>query len=154
MNEDFTPDEQAEARRYTLVLRWSDEDQAWLVTAPELLSRTITHGRTVEEAIAQGEDAVASVLFAMPDYAAQRPPRADVTGGRYVVAKAPHFDAEGVRAIRKQLDLSQEAFAELLNVSRGAVRAWEQGQRSPDGAARRLLEIVARQPFAALRPLA
>jgi DNA-binding transcriptional regulator YiaG len=152
--DDFTPEEWAQARRYALVLRWDDADQIWVVRAPELLSDEITHGRTVEEAIAQGEDAVASVLTAMPDYAASHPPRAEVKGGRFVVAQAPRFDAEGVRAIRKQLDLSQEAFAELLNVSRGAVRAWEQGQRSPDGAARRLLEIVARQPFAAMQPLA
>jgi putative transcriptional regulator len=154
MDDDFAPEELAQARRYALVFRWDAADQIWVVRAPELLSREMTHGRTLEEAEAQGIDAVASLLFAMPDYAAKRPPRADVQGGRYVVAKAPRFDADGVRAIRKQLGLSQEAFAELLNVSRGAVRAWEQGQRSPDGAARRLLEIVARQPFAALRPLA
>src|SRR5690242_5622702 len=108
--DDFTPEEWAQARRYALVLRWDDADQIWVVRAPELLSDEITHGRTVEEAIAQGEDAVASVLTAMPDYAASHPPRAEVKGGRFVVAQAPRFDAEGVRAIRKQLDLSQEAF--------------------------------------------
>lgn len=156
MDDGFTPDELAQARRYALVFRWDDADHIWVVRAPELLSREITHGRTLEEAEAQGVDAVASLVATLPEYAAKRPAAAqnDAVGRRYVLAPAPRYDAAEVRAIRRRLDLSQEVFAELLNVSRGAVRAWEQGQRSPDGAARRLLEIVARQPLAALRPLA
>jgi putative transcriptional regulator len=40
--------------------------------------------------------------------------------------------------------MSQPVFASLLNVKTTTVRAWEQGQRSPDGAASRLLEILSK----------
>lgn len=39
--------------------------------------------------------------------------------------------------------MSQPVFASLLNVKAATVRAWEQGQRVPDGAPARLLEILA-----------
>jgi putative transcriptional regulator len=52
--------------------------------------------------------------------------------------------------IRDALDVSQAVFGELLNVSRSTVRAWEQGQRSPDGPSLRLLEVAAVRPSALL----
>jgi DNA-binding transcriptional regulator YiaG len=55
-----------------------------------------------------------------------------------------------IREIRDALDVSQAVFGELLNVSRSTVRAWEQGQRSPDGASLRLLEVAAERPSALL----
>lgn len=38
--------------------------------------------------------------------------------------------------------MGQPIFASLLNVKSATVRAWEQGQRTPDGAAARLLEVL------------
>jgi DNA-binding transcriptional regulator YiaG len=55
-----------------------------------------------------------------------------------------------IRAIRDGLGLSQVVFAQILNVSPATVRAWEQGQREPDGASLRLLEIAERAPEALL----
>jgi DNA-binding transcriptional regulator YiaG len=55
-----------------------------------------------------------------------------------------------IREIRHRLDVSQSVFGELLNVSRSTVRAWEQGQRSPDGSSLRLLEVAAHRPAALL----
>lgn len=55
-----------------------------------------------------------------------------------------------IREIRDRLDVSQAVFGELLNVSRSTVRAWEQGQRSPDGPSLRLLEVAADRPSALL----
>jgi putative transcriptional regulator len=55
-----------------------------------------------------------------------------------------------IREIRDALDVSQAVFGELLNVSRSTVRAWEQGQRSPDGPSLRLLEVAAERPSALL----
>jgi DNA-binding transcriptional regulator YiaG len=37
--------------------------------------------------------------------------------------------------------MSQPQFAALLNVKPPTIRAWEQGQKAPSGAASRLLEI-------------
>lgn len=59
-------------------------------------------------------------------------------------------DAAHIRQIRQRLDLSQQAFADLLNVSVAAVRSWEQGVRTPDGASIRLLDIAERHPEALL----
>ena len=47
---------------------------------------------------------------------------------------------------RKSANLTQRQFAELLNVSIDAVRAWEQGRRSPRGAAKTLLKIAKTHP--------
>ena len=59
-------------------------------------------------------------------------------------------DAERIRQIRQRLDLSQQAFAEMLNVSVATVRSWEQGVRTLDGASIRLLDIAERHPEALL----
>ncbi|MDP2956163.1 MAG: helix-turn-helix domain-containing protein [Longimicrobiales bacterium] len=58
--------------------------------------------------------------------------------------------AERIRKIRDNLDLSQSVFSDLLNVSKSTVRAWEQGQRAPDGPSLRLLEIADHHPDALL----
>jgi putative transcriptional regulator len=54
--------------------------------------------------------------------------------------------AARIRAIRDRLELSQKVFADLLNVSAATVRAWEQGQRVPDGPSVRLLELAQHHP--------
>jgi putative transcriptional regulator len=51
-----------------------------------------------------------------------------------------------VQKIRKEMRLSQPVFAGILNVSPETVRAWEQGKRSPEGAALRLLEVTEHHP--------
>lgn len=47
---------------------------------------------------------------------------------------------------RRSVNLTQRQFAELLNVSIGAVQDWEQGRRSPRGAAKMLLKIAQTHP--------
>jgi len=44
---------------YTMLIEWSDEDQAFLVTLPEWVERVIqpvTHGETYEEAVMNGHE--------------------------------------------------------------------------------------------------
>jgi putative transcriptional regulator len=48
--------------------------------------------------------------------------------------------------IRKQLDLSQSAFAGLMGVSLRTVQDWEQGRRRPSGPAKSLLRIAEQRP--------
>ncbi|KFF47923.1 XRE family transcriptional regulator [Gammaproteobacteria bacterium MFB021] len=55
--------------------------------------------------------------------------------------------------IRHRMGLSQQEFAELLNVSLGTLRGWEQGRREPTGTARTLLRVAEKHPEA-LRDLA
>ena len=55
-----------------------------------------------------------------------------------------------VTQIREGTGLSQARFAQLLGVSLRTLQEWEQGRRSPSGAARTLLLIAARNPKALL----
>ena len=58
-----------------------------------------------------------------------------------------------VKRIRESVGLSQEDFARVLGVSPSGLRKWEQNQRQPRGAARTLLQVMAREPAAVARAL-
>lgn len=51
-----------------------------------------------------------------------------------------------VKALRKQLGMSQERFAIMYGFSVSNVRNWEQGRRRPAGATRTLLTVISRIP--------
>ena len=51
-----------------------------------------------------------------------------------------------VISARKSVNLTQRKFTELLNVSINTVQDWEQGRRSPRGAAKTLLKIAQSHP--------
>lgn len=46
-----------EYERYSMIIQWSELDQVYIVTVPELPGCR-THGKTYEEAVRQGEDAI------------------------------------------------------------------------------------------------
>ena len=48
---------------YSMIIEWSEEDQAYIVTVPELPGCQ-THGTTYEEAVRQGQDAIDSWIEA------------------------------------------------------------------------------------------
>jgi len=54
--------------------------------------------------------------------------------------------AREIVRLRKRLGVSQAVFAKLLGVARDTEISWEQGRRTPSGAALRLLEITERHP--------
>jgi DNA-binding transcriptional regulator YiaG len=58
----------------------------------------------------------------------------------------PTLGKTEVVAIRSQLGVSQPVFAELLGVSPGTVRAWEQGVNVPSGIALRFLAEIRENP--------
>jgi putative transcriptional regulator len=57
-----------------------------------------------------------------------------------------NFDHNEIKQIRQQTGLSQVIFASSLGVSKKTVEAWENGRNKPEGASRRLLEIVRDDP--------
>ncbi len=46
---------------FSMIIEWSEEDDAYVVTVPELPG-CVTHGSTYAEAVRQGEDAIATWL--------------------------------------------------------------------------------------------
>jgi putative transcriptional regulator len=59
-----------------------------------------------------------------------------------------------VKAIRKQVRMSQAEFSRAFGISKRALQEWEQGGRQPDSAARAYLTVIARAPAAVRRALA
>lgn len=55
-------------------------------------------------------------------------------------------DDTDVKQIRTNYHLSQAQFASLLGISVATLQNWEQGRRSPKGAARVLLQVAAKHP--------
>ncbi|MBP9664435.1 MAG: helix-turn-helix domain-containing protein [Pyrinomonadaceae bacterium] len=70
-------------------------------------------------------------------------------GVREVVkeVKAPKpLSREEIINIRKRLQVSQSAFALLLNISKKTVQKWEQGENRPNGSSLKLLTIAKKDP--------
>lgn len=60
-------------------------------------------------------------------------------------AKAWAIKSEVAKA-RQSLNLTQEAFADLLGIGLSTLRSWEQKKREPSGAARMLIAIAIKHP--------
>ena len=58
------------------------------------------------------------------------------------IEPVPEVDAISVKGLRKDLNLTQMMFAQLLGVSKKTVETWEEGRALPNGPTRRLLEIL------------
>ena len=61
--------------------------------------------------------------------------------------------AKFARRVRRRLGFSQSEFATRIDVSLETIRNWEQGKRSPTGAAKALLKVLDKAPEAALAAL-
>jgi predicted RNase H-like HicB family nuclease len=51
--------------QYSMLIQWSDDDLAFLVTLPEWEGRVlgpVTHGHTYEEAVARGKEALTALI--------------------------------------------------------------------------------------------
>jgi transcriptional regulator with XRE-family HTH domain len=65
--------------------------------------------------------------------------------GRRREARKRDWEAEGVRALRRHLGLSQQQMAAELGTRQQTVSEWETGLYRPRGASARLLTIIAEQ---------
>ncbi|MBU2763795.1 helix-turn-helix domain-containing protein [Acidithiobacillus caldus] len=62
----------------------------------------------------------------------------------------PEYDAERIRALRKNLHLSQAVLAAVLNTSLSTVRKWEIGDKKPSGPSLKLLNLIERKGLEAV----
>jgi putative transcriptional regulator len=74
--------------------------------------------------------------------------------GQLKPGRVTEFRPEDVRAIRGKLEKSQEEFALMIGVSVATLQNWEQGRRRPEGPARALLRVAAKNPQAIVEALA
>jgi len=63
------------------------------------------------------------------------------------------FKPVDIKAIRKRLGKSQSEFAMMIGVSLSTLQNWEQGRRVPEGPARALLQVAAKNPEAVVGAL-
>ncbi|ACO76681.1 Transcriptional regulator with Fis-type helix-turn-helix motif [Azotobacter vinelandii CA] len=63
-------------------------------------------------------------------------------------ARATKVELTPVAEARAKVGVSQAEFAELLGVSLRTLQDWEQGRRSPSGAAKTLLRVAVKHPEA------
>lgn len=63
---DMTLGDCAAVRPYAMVVEWSDEDRKFVVTFPDVIGCR-TDGATREEAVRNGEEALAATLAALTD---------------------------------------------------------------------------------------
>jgi len=65
-----------EQLRYSIVIQWSDDDDAYLVTLPEWEGRVfnpVTHGDTYEEAIKNGYEALEALAASARKHSEELP---------------------------------------------------------------------------------
>jgi putative transcriptional regulator len=63
------------------------------------------------------------------------------------------FSPPDIKHVRRSLNVSQAAFSKMIGVSVNTLQNWEQGRREPEGPARALLTVAARNPQAVLAAL-
>ncbi len=88
--------------------------------------------------------------------ASQRPTSDEVIGQKLLravremkagqAARATEVQTNEVAEARHRTGLSQAEFADVLGISKRTLQEWEQGRRSPSGAARTLIKIASRHP--------
>jgi putative transcriptional regulator len=78
----------------------------------------------------------------------------DYSEGKIKKAVIHEFGPIDVKKIRAKVGMSQSEFASAFGISVSTLRHWERGDRSPQGPALVLLNVVAKEPSMVLRALA
>ncbi len=70
----------------------------------------------------------------------------EIVRGERQPSRETFVAAVKVKEIRQKTNLTQAAFANLIDVQIGTLRNWEQGRREPTGPAKALLRAIERDP--------
>ncbi len=79
---------------------------------------------------------------------AMREVLAHVRGDITLESRVIEVSRPEVKEIRQQYSLSQQDFARLFGISVRTLQKWEQGSRFPQGPAKVLLNVIAKNPQA------
>jgi len=91
-----------------------------------------------------------SIMKGLEQIAAYK--RGDKTKCRVRVVTIPdiepltEFPKEKIKEIRLKNNFTQEHFSEVLGVTKKSVEAWETGKRKPTGTAKRLFQLIEKDP--------
>ncbi|MEA1966600.1 MAG: helix-turn-helix domain-containing protein [Thermodesulfobacteriota bacterium] len=66
------------------------------------------------------------------------------------IPEVKEYTPEKIVFIRNKFNLSQTALASIFNISPSTVQKWEQGNKKPTGASKKLLDIIERKGIEAL----
>jgi putative transcriptional regulator len=69
-------------------------------------------------------------------------------------ARATIVQLPDVRAIRRRLHMSQQAFSDAYRIPLATLKNWEQGRRAPDAPAAAYLQAIAARPLVIREALA
>jgi putative transcriptional regulator len=61
------------------------------------------------------------------------------------IPEVQEYSPKKIVSIRSKLRLSQAALASIFNISPSTVQKWEQGNKKPTGASKKLLDIIERK---------
>lgn len=77
----------------------------------------------------------------------------EFANGKKTKAIVHEFTPVDVKNIRSNIGMSQSEFASAFGISVSTLRHWERGDRTPQGPALVLLNVVAKEPKAVLKAL-
>jgi len=77
----------------------------------------------------------------------------EIKAGRKKPSRVFKIIPPEIKAVREKLQVSQAEFARMIGVSSRTLQNWEQGRRNPEGPARALLRVAAKNPKAVLDAL-
>ena len=77
----------------------------------------------------------------------------NIKRGESPASRSFEFSPLDIKKVRRSLNVTQAAFARMIGVSVDTLQNWEQGRREPEGPARALLTVAAKNPQAVLSAL-
>jgi len=77
----------------------------------------------------------------------------EIKAGRRPPSRVHVVHPPAIKKVRSKLGVTQGQFAAMIGVSTRTLQNWEQGRRKPEGPAKALLRVAARNPRAVLAAL-
>ncbi|WP_312239777.1 NadS family protein [Pantoea sp.] len=77
----------------------------------------------------------------------------EIIEGSQAPSRVTEIAPSQIKQLRDKTGLSQSGFAQLISVSVGTLKGWEQGRRTPTGPAQALLRAIERDPVNVIKAL-